>query len=166
MREGLVFCSGYSRTLSLFVNIGEGQSGVVSVFMSGKPAYPMIATSALSKLIKYIDEGAGDISSIPLEIEGTDFQKRVWNELCIIPRGEVRTYGEIASRLGIPGGARAVGQAVAANRLPLLIPCHRIVASGNIGGFSAYGRLRTKRKLLSLEDSRCKHEDKKPHAPR
>ena len=159
MRKELVCSSGHSRTLSLFVNISEGQSGVVSVFMSGKPAYPMIATSALSRLMKYIEEGAGDISSIPLEIEGTAFQKRVWNELCRIPPGEVRTYGEVASRLGIPGGARAVGQAVASNRLPLLIPCHRIVASGNIGGFSAYGGLRTKRKLISLEDSRCKHED-------
>lgn len=71
---------------------------------------------------------------LPLAIEGTDFQKRVWAAMCAIPRGRTRTYGELACELG--GEARAVGQACGDNRLPIVIPCHRVVAAGGIGGFA------------------------------
>ncbi|MGA4577729.1 methylated-DNA--[protein]-cysteine S-methyltransferase [Limisphaera sp. VF-2] len=66
------------------------------------------------------------------------FHQRVWQALQAIPRGEVRTYGQVARALGKPGAARAVGQACAANPIPLLVPCHRVVrAGGGLGGFSA-----------------------------
>jgi len=71
---------------------------------------------------------------LPLLIEGTDFQRRVWDALCAIPRGRTLTYGEMARRLG--GEARAVGQACGDNKLPIVIPCHRVVAAGGIGGFA------------------------------
>lgn len=71
---------------------------------------------------------------LPLEIVGTDFQKRVWQAMCAIPRGRTRTYGELAAELG--GEARAVGQACGDNRLPIVIPCHRVVAVDGIGGFA------------------------------
>jgi methylated-DNA-[protein]-cysteine S-methyltransferase len=71
---------------------------------------------------------------LPLEIAGTGFQKRVWQAMCAIPRGRTRTYGELAAQLG--GEARAVGQACGDNRLPIVIPCHRVVAAGGIGGFA------------------------------
>jgi methylated-DNA-[protein]-cysteine S-methyltransferase len=70
---------------------------------------------------------------LPLAIEGSDFQQRVWQAMCAIPRGRTRTYGELAQELG--GEARAVGQACGDNRLPIVIPCHRVVAAGGLGGF-------------------------------
>ena len=89
---------------------------------------------------------------LPLAIEGTPFQRRVWRVLERIPRGETRTYGDVAATLG--SAARAVGQACGENRLPIVIPCHRIVAAGGIGGFGhARGGylLEAKRWLLGHE---------------
>ncbi len=81
---------------------------------------------------------------------GTKFRLRVWAELRRIPRGETRSYGEIADELGKRKAARAVGGACGANPIPVLIPCHRVVAAnGSLGGFS--GGLEWKRKLLAIE---------------
>jgi len=81
---------------------------------------------------------------------GTEFQRAVWQELQKIPCGRTATYGEIAARLGKPGAMRAVGGANAANPVPILIPCHRVVAAHHrLGGFS--GGLDVKRALLQLE---------------
>lgn len=71
---------------------------------------------------------------LPLEIEGTPFQRRLWEALCEIPCGRTQTYGELAQRLGAE--PRAVGQACGDNRLPIVIPCHRVVAANGIGGFA------------------------------
>jgi methylated-DNA-[protein]-cysteine S-methyltransferase len=70
---------------------------------------------------------------LPLLVEGTVLQKAVWDAMCAIPRGRTRTYGELAAELGAE--ARAVGQACGDNRLPIVIPCHRVVAADGIGGF-------------------------------
>ena len=80
---------------------------------------------------------------------GTKFQRAVWRGVSTIPKGEVLTYGQLAERIGYPGAARAVGQAVGSNPIPLLIPCHRVVASNGIGGFG--GDIRLKKKLLEAE---------------
>jgi methylated-DNA-[protein]-cysteine S-methyltransferase len=86
----------------------------------------------------------------PLDLSGTAFQRRVWEELLAIPWGEVRTYGEIAARLGRPGAARAVGGANHRNPVPILVPCHRVVATGgHLGGYGA--GLGVKRWLLAHE---------------
>lgn len=87
----------------------------------------------------------------PLDLaRGTKFRLRVWEELRRIPRGETRSYGEIADELGKRRAARAVGGACGANPIPVLIPCHRVIAaSGSLGGFS--GGLEWKRRLLALE---------------
>jgi methylated-DNA-[protein]-cysteine S-methyltransferase len=71
---------------------------------------------------------------LPLLIDGTPFQRRLWDALCEIPRGKTLTYGELARRLD--GEARAVGQACGDNRLPIVIPCHRVVAANGLGGFA------------------------------
>jgi methylated-DNA-[protein]-cysteine S-methyltransferase len=81
---------------------------------------------------------------------GTDFQLRVWHALQAIPYGAVRNYGDVARAVGQPGAARAVGQANGCNPLPIVIPCHRVIASdGTIGGYS--GGLSIKHRLLALE---------------
>jgi O-6-methylguanine DNA methyltransferase len=87
----------------------------------------------------------------PLDLTaGTGFQRRVWEELQHIPRGETRSYGEVATAIGLRNTARAVGQACGANPIPLLIPCHRVLAANHrIGGFS--GGLDWKRRLLARE---------------
>jgi methylated-DNA-[protein]-cysteine S-methyltransferase len=71
---------------------------------------------------------------LPLAVEGTPFQKSVWQAMCAIPRGSTRTYGDLAREIG--GEARAVGQACGDNRLPIVIPCHRVVAADGVGGFA------------------------------
>ena len=71
---------------------------------------------------------------LPVVIEGTPLQQAVWRAMCAIPRGRTRTYGDIAREVG--ADAREVGQACGDNRLPLVIPCHRVVAANGIGGFA------------------------------
>ncbi len=81
---------------------------------------------------------------------GTDFQRRVWAAVRSIPWGETRTYGDIARQVGSPGAARAVGQAMARNPWPIVVPCHRVIGyGGRLTGFG--GRLDLKRRMLALE---------------
>ncbi|HSG77350.1 MAG TPA: methylated-DNA--[protein]-cysteine S-methyltransferase [Burkholderiales bacterium] len=92
-----------------------------------------LAERAARQLERYRDDPDAPFD-LPLAIEGTPFQKRVWEALCAIPRGRTRSYGELARELG--GEARAVGQACGDNRLPIAIPCHRVVAADGVGGFA------------------------------
>lgn len=84
--------------------------------------------------------------------EGTAFQRAVWEALKSIPYGQVASYGDVAEWAGRPRAARAAGQACGANRIPLVIPCHRVVAKGGLGGFG--GGVRGKTHLLNLEQAR------------
>ncbi len=86
-----------------------------------------------------------ELTSIP------DFTRRVLQAAAQIPYGTVQTYGSLAREIGCSRGARAVGQALKRNPLPVIIPCHRVVAAGGLGGFSADGGLETKKALLELE---------------
>ncbi|MCB9848958.1 MAG: methylated-DNA--[protein]-cysteine S-methyltransferase [Phycisphaeraceae bacterium] len=91
--------------------------------------------------------------TIPLTTHGTPFQRAVWDELCAIPCGKTRTYGEMAERLGKPGGSRAVGRANGANRIGIVIPCHRVIRTGgDLGGYG--GKLWRKQWLLEHEGAR------------
>lgn len=87
----------------------------------------------------------------PLDLsKGSEFQQKVWRALLEIPAGETRSYGEIAAAVGAPGAARAVGTACGANPIPVLVPCHRVLAAQKkLGGFSA--GLKWKRLLLEKE---------------
>lgn len=91
----------------------------------------------------------------PFWMRGTLFQQRVWEEIGHIPYGTTRTYGELAARLGLPKGARAIGQACHVNPLALIIPCHRVVAAQGLGGFAA--EIGIKKRLLALEQ-KCLQE--------
>ena len=95
-------------------------------------------------------EQPGTGADIPLDVKGTAFQQRVWQELLKIPAGETRSYGELAVALGKPKASRAVGGANGANNIAVLIPCHRVIAAdGTMGGY-AYG-LKIKAELLKRE---------------
>jgi methylated-DNA-[protein]-cysteine S-methyltransferase len=83
------------------------------------------------------------------EPEGTEFQRAVWQAMLEIPYGEVLSYGDVAAWVGRPGATRAVGTACGANRIALVIPCHRVVARSGLGGFG--GGLAAKVRLLALE---------------
>lgn len=100
-------------------------------------------------IIAAVEEGA-DPSAIPLDVRATTFRLRVWEALRRIPRGETRTYAQIAREVGSPDAARAVGQACATNRISYLIPCHRVVPSDGGQGSYRWGAGR-KRRLLDLE---------------
>jgi methylated-DNA-[protein]-cysteine S-methyltransferase len=110
---------------------------------------PMLKT-AVEELAAYF---AGELTefSVPLSVRrGSEFERAVWREMTRIPYGEMRTYGEIATAVGDPGGARAVGVACNRNPIPVIVPCHRIVgAGGKLVGFG--GGLHRKRYLLELE---------------
>ena len=87
---------------------------------------------------------------IPLDLEGTDFQRDVWDQLCAIPYGGTISYGELARRVGRPGAARAVGSANGRNPVAVIVPCHRVIAGdGGLGGYG--GGLDRKTVLLALE---------------
>jgi methylated-DNA-[protein]-cysteine S-methyltransferase len=96
---------------------------------------------------------------LPLLIEGTEFQRRLWDELCRIPRGRTLTYGEMARKLGSADfeSARQVGQACGDNRLPIVIPCHRVVAADGLGGFghSTDGFLLDAKRWLLMHEARA-----------
>ena len=96
-----------------------------------------LAERAVRQLERYREDPDAKFD-LPLLVEGTEFQRRLWAALCEIPRGRTLTYGEMARKLGGEDfeSARAVGQACGDNRLPIVIPCHRVVAPDGIGGFS------------------------------
>ncbi|HSL61326.1 MAG TPA: methylated-DNA--[protein]-cysteine S-methyltransferase [Desulfotignum sp.] len=88
--------------------------------------------------------------SLDFALDGTPFQRRVWQELAKIPYGTTISYGELARRIGNPAASRAVGMANAKNPIPIIIPCHRVIgADGTLTGFG--GGLDVKQKLLALE---------------
>jgi methylated-DNA-[protein]-cysteine S-methyltransferase len=94
-----------------------------------------------------------DLCGIPLDMGGVPaFRRRVYEATRRIPPGSTRTYGEIAALLGVPGAARAVGQALGHNPFAPVVPCHRVLAAnGRPGGFSAHGALATKLRMLLIE---------------
>ncbi len=104
---------------------------------------------AIAQIQDYL-AGKREEFRVELDLRATGFQIRVYAALLEIPYGEVRSYGEIAAAIGEPGAARAVGAAAGSNPLPLVVPCHRVVASGGkLGGFG--GGVGLKKRLLALE---------------
>ncbi|MBO6806569.1 methylated-DNA--[protein]-cysteine S-methyltransferase [Thalassospira sp.] len=89
---------------------------------------------------------------LPLAPDGTEFQKAVWDAMCKIPMGQTATYKELAAMAGSPKAFQSVGTACGLNPIPIMIPCHRVLAAGNKpGGYSGHGGLETKRALLKIE---------------
>ena len=115
-----------------------------------------IARAAIAAVQRLLSGSHDDLSFIQLDLsEAPEFERRVYAAARAIPPGEVRTYGELAEAIGSPGSARAVGRVLGRNPVPIIIPCHRILASaGGSGGFSAPGGVSTKLKMLEIEGAR------------
>ena len=114
---------------------------------SGRGAPPVLKDTA-TQLEEYFARQRTQFD-LPIELDGTAFQREVWAELSRIPYGETISYGELARRVGRPKGPRAVGQANGKNPIAIIVPCHRVVAGNGIGGYG--GGLPMKRSLLALE---------------
>jgi O-6-methylguanine DNA methyltransferase len=142
--------SGVAR-IALPRSSGSGFAGWLRNVYAGAERVPWLPL--LDKLSLELGEyfaGKRREFSLAIELRGTDFQCSVWQEIADIPYGQTRTYSEIARGAGRKNAVRAAGTATGANPLPILIPCHRVIAAhGKLGGFS--GGLDAKRRLLALE---------------
>ncbi|MBX3605608.1 MAG: methylated-DNA--[protein]-cysteine S-methyltransferase [Piscinibacter sp.] len=117
---------------------------------------PPRVQAAIDAIVALLHWTPNDLSGIPLDMDGVPvFHRRVYDVARGIPPGQTLSYGEVARRLGEPEAARAVGQALGANRFAIIVPCHRVLAAGGrAGGFSAPGGVDTKRRLLEIEQAR------------
>ena len=117
---------------------------------------PAFVAVAIGRIQALLAGARDDLADLPLDMEGVPpFHRHVYEVTRAIPPGEVLTYGEVARRVGEPGAARAVGQALGHNPFAPVIPCHRVLAAGGrSGGFSAEGGATTKLRMLEIEGTR------------
>ncbi len=130
-----------------------GEAGFISLLKDDFKDYEFIRggdrnLEAEKQITEYLC-GTRTSFDLELDLKVSDFQRKVLNEVSAIPYGTVKTYGEIARKLNMPGGSRAVGTANARNPIPIIVPCHRVVAVNGLGGYG--GGLELKAKLLKLE---------------
>lgn len=149
--------------LSLFdtplgwMGLAEEDGAIIRLYLPNAPTprimpheTPLLAEGR-RQLMEYL-AGARSAFDLPLRLQGTDFQRQVWEALRSIPYGETRSYGQLAAALGRPRACRAVGMANHNNPIPILVPCHRVVgANGSLTGYA--GGLDLKQRLLELERS-------------
>ena len=107
-----------------------------------------ITSQASEEIDEYLS-GRRKKFDVPVYQDGTEFQRDVWDAVCAIPYGKTATYGEIAETIGRPGASRAVGTACGLNRIPLIIPCHRVVPKDGTGNYA--GGRALKIRLLTIE---------------
>jgi len=136
------------------------EHGVVGAYLPGgqRPAIveaspPQFVTAAIARIQALLRGAKIDLADVPLDLTGVpEFHRRVYEVTSTIPAGKTLTYGQVADRLGEPGAAQAVGRALGANPVPIIVPCHRVVgADGRMVGFSAPGGTDTKRAMLVIE---------------
>jgi methylated-DNA-[protein]-cysteine S-methyltransferase len=164
-----------------FIGMAWSRAGLVSLQLPGSDreatrkrllkglgeragAFPAIEEEALpasvaqwvERIRAYASGEQADFSDMPVDLTGVDsFRQDIYMAARRLGYGETTTYGELATGAGHPGEARETGQALGANPVTIVIPCHRIMAAGGkIGGFSAHGGIMTKRKLLAMENAR------------
>ena len=128
----------------------EGRSSSSRRASQVTPGLGVILKEARTQLVEFLKGKRRELDFAVDLSEGTTFQRKVWRTILRIPYGRVRSYKWVAVRVGGPRHARAVGLALGANPVPIIVPCHRVVAhDGSLGGFS--GGLKAKRRLLALE---------------
>jgi methylated-DNA-[protein]-cysteine S-methyltransferase len=138
------------------IDFSDGEEAFLSWIHKRTGVYPMRSLERMTEAIHQVGEYlAGKRAAFDLPIDMrflTDFQGTVLRAVMKVPRGEVITYGALARMIGRPKAARAVGRALGSNPIPIVIPCHRVLASdGSLGGYSGRGGVRTKADLLRLE---------------
>jgi methylated-DNA-[protein]-cysteine S-methyltransferase len=118
-----------------------------------------LVQQAIDGIVALLEGAPIDLTTIPLDLHGvTEFQRGVYDIARTIPPGQTLSYGDIAKRLGGVELAREVGQALGRNPVPVIVPCHRVLAAGGKpGGFSANGGVATKLKLLAIEGARVNY---------
>jgi O-6-methylguanine DNA methyltransferase len=154
--------------------VGWGERGIVAVQLpEARPAQtrarllkrlpnarktppPPEVVKTLQRIQALMRGETSDLTSVVLDMNGVPpFHRRVYEMARTIPPGSTLSYGELASQLGVPGSARAVGQALGRNPFPIIVPCHRVLAAGGkLGGFSANGGVSTKLRMLAIEGAR------------
>jgi methylated-DNA-[protein]-cysteine S-methyltransferase len=117
---------------------------------------PPFIEHAIDGIVSLLEGEPRDLTEVPLDLESVpDFHRRVYEIARTIKPGTTLSYGEVAARVGEPDAARAVGQALGRNPIPIIVPCHRVLAArGGTGGFSAPGGTATKLRLLAIEGAR------------
>ncbi len=134
------------------LTVTEEDGAIIRLDWRGRaetPAPTPLLAEAARQLRAYSDKGPKDFD-LPLRPAGSPFQQAVWQAMCRIQVGQTRSYGAVAAEVGAP--ARAVGGACGSNPIPIIIPCHRILATGgSLGGYSGQGGSETKLFLLALE---------------
>jgi methylated-DNA-[protein]-cysteine S-methyltransferase len=132
------------------LTVDELNDAIVAIRWADAPAgngSPLLAEAA-RQLAAYFDGRLSEFD-LPLAPAGSPFEERVWSAMQAIPFGETRCYGDLAQAIG--SAPRAVGRACGKNPIPIVIPCHRVLAKGGMGGYSGAGGLATKQRLLALE---------------
>lgn len=142
------------------LSLGDGDESQVDALRREYPAAEITREEGKPdkwtlEVLDYLAGRASRLGDIPLDVAGTDFQRRVWRELQAIPRGSTRSYEEVARSMGQPMAARAVSRACATNPVSLIIPCHRVVRKG--GGLGGY-RWGVERKRRLLESEGAPHD--------
>jgi methylated-DNA-[protein]-cysteine S-methyltransferase len=136
--------------------VAETRRRLTRPFPDAQPQEPVTDEAildAIAAITALLETGDADLSAITLDLtKAPAFNQRVYDLVRAIPPGHTRTYGDVAAELGEPGAAQAVGQAMGHNPVPIVVPCHRVVAAGGrLGGFSARGGNQTKRRMLEIE---------------
>jgi len=159
---GVMRCASTSRGLA-WVELprasGRGFEGWRARHAPGAPVCKAWAPNreAVRQILGFLEGKRRDFD-LPLDLRATPFQRAVYDALLAIPYGETRSYAEVARSLGQPRAVRAVGAANGANPLPLVVPCHRVIATGGkLGGYG--GGLPLKRRLLAMEHARRPGQD-------
>ncbi len=136
-RDGAIVALHWGDRANL--SAGDGEAGPSPVLVEAKRQLEAYFAGTLKDF------------TLPLAGAGSDFEQRVWQRMCTIPYGQTLTYGEMSKQVG-GGDPRAVGSACGSNPIPIIVPCHRVMAAGGtMGGYSGRGGLETKSKLLALE---------------
>lgn len=146
---GALTLAGHGSVLTHLLMADHAHRPSQAGWLANQEAFP----AAVSQLDAYF---AGELVEFDLELDmqGTDFQQRVWKALQTIPYGDTRSYGELAQQIGTPSAARAVGLANGRNPVSIIVPCHRVIgASGRLVGYG--GGLERKQALLELEQRRA-----------
>ncbi|UCE26113.1 MAG: methylated-DNA--[protein]-cysteine S-methyltransferase [Candidatus Coatesbacteria bacterium] len=166
MSKDAIYISRFSSTLGEFTTAatdsailsilmpGFGDRGLVPFLIQKFPGLPVVerpnelGESAREQILEYLD-GRHRVFDLPIDMNVTDFQSDIYSAMRAVPYGAVVSYGELATAAGYRGAAQATGSACSANPLPLIQPCHRIVAANGPGGYGA--NLPLKLKLLEIE---------------